>query len=169
MARSYGLEDVKPLLARYLELLEEAFGDRLVSVAVFGSVARGEAEPDSDVDLLVVVEGLPEDLGPRFEAISEVRWKLRLSREYREARERGIPRHTSEILLTPEEVARHPPVLLDMTEDAVILRDRGGFLARELETLKRRLEELGARRVVGEKGRYWVLKPDAEFGEVIEL
>jgi len=43
LAPGYGLEDVRPLLARYLEILEEEFGSRPVSVAVFGSVARGEA------------------------------------------------------------------------------------------------------------------------------
>ncbi|MCD6357512.1 MAG: nucleotidyltransferase domain-containing protein, partial [Thermoproteales archaeon] len=133
LAPGYGLEDVRPLLARYLEILEEEFGSRLVSVAVFGSVARGEAREGSDVDLLIVVEGLPEDVGSRLEEISRARWRLRLSSEYEDAKRRGAPRRTSEILLTPEEVKRHPPILLDMTEDAVILYDRGGFLARELE------------------------------------
>lgn len=38
-----------------------------------------------------------------------------------------------------------------------------------LEDLKRRLEELGAKRVwVGDKW-YWVLKPDIKFGEVVEI
>ncbi|MFZ5470384.1 MAG: nucleotidyltransferase family protein, partial [Myxococcota bacterium] len=36
-----------------------AYGDRLVSLAVFGSVARGTARPDSDVDLLIVADSLP--------------------------------------------------------------------------------------------------------------
>jgi len=39
-----------------------------------------------------------------------------------------------------------------------------------LERLRRRLRELGARRVVVPgKGWYWILKPDAEFGEVIRI
>ena len=33
-------------------------GDNLVSVILFGSRARGEAQPDSDVDLLLVVQDL---------------------------------------------------------------------------------------------------------------
>lgn len=36
------------------------YGSRLVSVAVFGSVGRGTPGPDSDIDLLVVVEQLPQ-------------------------------------------------------------------------------------------------------------
>ena len=38
--------------------LEEGFPGRLERVVVFGSVARGEATEDSDVDVLVVVDHL---------------------------------------------------------------------------------------------------------------
>ncbi len=44
---------------RYAELLRRTLGDNLVSVVLFGSVARGEARPDSDIDLLIVAEELP--------------------------------------------------------------------------------------------------------------
>lgn len=37
-------------------LLREAFGDRLLELRLFGSVARGEAREDSDVDVLVVLD-----------------------------------------------------------------------------------------------------------------
>jgi hypothetical protein len=37
--------------------LRELYGSRLVTVLVFGSRARGDADPDSDLDLLVVLEG----------------------------------------------------------------------------------------------------------------
>jgi predicted nucleotidyltransferase len=36
-----------------------AYGERLISLAVFGSWARGTATPASDLDLLVVAEPLP--------------------------------------------------------------------------------------------------------------
>lgn len=41
----------------------------------------------------------------------------------------------SDILLMPEEVQRHPSVLLDLTVDGMPLIDEGSFLARELEKL----------------------------------
>jgi predicted nucleotidyltransferase len=48
-------------LDRYLDLLVERLGERLLEVAVFGSVARGESWPAgmpirSDLDLLVLTE-----------------------------------------------------------------------------------------------------------------
>lgn len=37
--------------------LESVYGDRLAALLLFGSYARGDAEPGSDVDLLVVLRG----------------------------------------------------------------------------------------------------------------
>lgn len=66
-----------------------------------------------------------------------------VTNEYTELLRSGFPRHTSEVLPTPEEVKRHPLILLDLTEDAVIIYDRGGFLASGLESLRRKLKEVG--------------------------
>jgi hypothetical protein len=73
------------------------------------------------------------------------------------------------VLKTPAEVEARSPLLLDMTEDARILFDRGGFLAGELAALRARLDELGARRVWRGSAWYWDLKPDFRPGDVIEL
>jgi predicted nucleotidyltransferase len=43
------------LLTRAKSLLRGAFGERLRGVLLYGSEARGEAEPDSDIDLLVLL------------------------------------------------------------------------------------------------------------------
>ena len=49
--------------------LKDAFGDRLKLVGIQGSRARGEARPDSDIDAVVVIDGLsPKDL-KRYESI----------------------------------------------------------------------------------------------------
>lgn len=39
------------------ERLRSIYGDRLVRVILYGSRARGDARPDSDVDVLVVLRG----------------------------------------------------------------------------------------------------------------
>ncbi|MEA3367515.1 MAG: nucleotidyltransferase domain-containing protein [Planctomycetota bacterium] len=48
--------DRDELLARVKVALREAFGDRLRGVILYGSEARGEAETDSDIDLLVLLQ-----------------------------------------------------------------------------------------------------------------
>lgn len=47
-------------LTAYAERLRPIFGERLLELRLFGSFARGEAHEDSDVDVLVVVEGLTD-------------------------------------------------------------------------------------------------------------
>jgi predicted nucleotidyltransferase len=37
--------------------LSRLLGDRLVQVLLYGSQARGDARPDSDIDVLVVMQG----------------------------------------------------------------------------------------------------------------
>lgn len=51
---------VRLALSEYAKRLRVLFGDRLLDVRLFGSFARGEANEDSDVDVLVLVEGLTD-------------------------------------------------------------------------------------------------------------
>ncbi len=52
--------ELESLLWTYRRLLERRFGARLQSLRLFGSRARGDAEPDADVDVSVVVAGLTD-------------------------------------------------------------------------------------------------------------
>lgn len=45
------------LLNQIKDRLRDAHGERLQGVILYGSEARGEAEPDSDIDLLVLLKG----------------------------------------------------------------------------------------------------------------
>jgi predicted nucleotidyltransferase len=49
------------LLRRVKSLLQDAIGPRLRGVVLYGSEARGTADPDSDIDLLVLLEGPVDD------------------------------------------------------------------------------------------------------------
>ncbi len=46
-----------PLIKRCAEIIREVYGGRLAGIVLYGSVARGEDGPESDIDLLVVIEG----------------------------------------------------------------------------------------------------------------
>lgn len=47
---------VELILRELRERLEAIYGSRLVRMVRFGSHARGDAEPDSDIDVLVVLK-----------------------------------------------------------------------------------------------------------------
>jgi predicted nucleotidyltransferase len=47
-----------PILAELRRRLEALYGPRLVKMILYGSQARGDAAPGSDIDILVVLRGL---------------------------------------------------------------------------------------------------------------
>jgi predicted nucleotidyltransferase len=138
-------------------------GDRLISLVLFGSVARGQARPTSDIDLLVVAEGFPRSLADRRRPL--------LASWERARAARGLPAvEWNLVTKSPEEARVRGPLYLDIVEDGILLLDRGGFFAEVLQGMRDRMRALGSRRVHLEDGSwYWDLKPGFRFGEVVEL
>ncbi|BDB98166.1 nucleotidyltransferase domain-containing protein [Saccharolobus caldissimus] len=66
----------KSLLEKIVRLLEEKFGENLISVAVYGSVTRGDNRKDSDIDLLIIVKNLPKTFTERVILFDEVERRL---------------------------------------------------------------------------------------------
>lgn len=145
----------------------ECYGSRLSALAVFGSVGRGTPRPDSDLDLLVVADGLPDGRLCRVEQFAAVE-KL-VEPVISVAWSEGVHTRLSPVFKTPEELRRGSPLFLDLIDDAIVLVDRDGALRDQLERLRGRLRELGARRVWLGDAWYWDLKPDYHVGEVFEL
>lgn len=143
------------------------YGDRLVSVVVFGSVGRGAPRPDSDIDLLLVVDPLPAGRMKRVEEFAAI--EKRLAERLQALKASGIDTVISPVFKTRDEVAMGSPLFLDMIDEARILFDRQDFFRQYLQSLKNKLENLGARKVQYRGAWYWDLKPNYKKGDVIEL
>ncbi len=52
--------DVKEVRSRVRAAISEIYGDRVERVILFGSRARGEARPDSDYDIAVVLRDMSD-------------------------------------------------------------------------------------------------------------
>ena len=159
-ARSTLPDGMRPELAAYVAALERRFGADLVSVVAFGSRVRGDAKPESDLDVLIVVRGLPRRRWDRYEGLRNVAREV--SEEFADM--------VMPILLTPEEASQVKPYYLGMLSGHAIVRDEDGFFAGVLDRLRRRLAELGSRRYVDDRGyEYWDLKPDWKPGDIVTL
>src|SRR3989304_4396940 len=89
------------LLAHLLAACRQHYGARLVSIAVFGSVGRGTPRPDSDVDVLIVSDDLPNG---RLRRAAEFRAvEAALAPHLAEARLAGLTPEWSPVFKTPAE------------------------------------------------------------------
>jgi len=87
-------------LLNELELkLKEVFGDNLVSLVLYGSVARGDFRKDSDIDLLIILENLPKEKLLRQKLFIDVEKEISFDELY----VKGYNTILSPILKTSEE------------------------------------------------------------------
>ncbi len=71
---------LKAIVREYREELERLFGDQLVRVTLYGSFARGEGRPDSDIDILCVLR-TPFDYYEAIRKSSELTARLSLAHD----------------------------------------------------------------------------------------
>jgi predicted nucleotidyltransferase len=143
--------DLMDLAKRYAAEAIERLGDQIVSIALYGSVARGEAGPGSDIDLFVVLTNAPPGMLNRRRLLDPVRESLtfELERMWNE----GVYVDFVEVIRTRSEAEKFHPLYLDMSQEAVLLYDRDRFLERVLAEVGEELERTGAKRKF--MGNFW--------------
>lgn len=162
-----GLED---LLESLKDFVFNYYGEKTSAIVIFGSVARGDYSSLSDIDLLAMLREVEGSQGRRLDEFFEVSKRFEGSKIYQEAREKRLPHHVQPVILSIDELREHPPLLLDLTTDALVLFDKDRIFQEEIEQVKRRLKELGARKVLLGRNRwYWILKPDLKRGETVTI
>jgi len=131
------------LMTEVVAALHTGLGERLVSIVLFGSRARGDAHVDSDWDLLVIARELPQKAFARHLSLKNllpVTW-------------RGV---ISILGKTPEEfAARLPSLYLDIALDGLILYDTTGYAAQRLSQVRQLIEKQGLYRESHHNDMQW--------------
>ena len=138
--------------------MRDFYGERLVSAVIFGSIGRNTPNYDSDVDILIIAENLPCGRMERIREFGHIESKM--EPEFDSLKKSGINSYLSPVIKSVEEASAGSPLFLDMTEDSIILYDRDMFFKNLMDALKKRLGELGAKRVFRANAFFWDLKPD---------
>ncbi len=112
------------------------YGNNLTSAVVFGSVARDTFSPQSDIDLLIILNGLL-DRYEVYERLFDMFDKEFIS--IREARQRGFFFEINPIVLTKSNITERIPYLFN--RDFIILFDREGFFKGLAEGIDRFVRE----------------------------
>ncbi len=150
------------ILNKFKQEIFAKFKDDLISLVLFGSVARGTARKDSDIDILIILKDAPDSYYERLKSVVDIELRLRDI-------EQMMPVFSS-IILSLDEAKQNRHIFLDMIDGSIILYDTNNFFKNRLSELKNRLVQLGSKKVtLDDDTWYWNLKPDIVAGEVIEL
>lgn len=110
---------VEEILDVLKHVITKYYADRLISAALFGSYARGTATPDSDIDILIIAEPLPNGRMRRIQEFETVE----LDAEHTMSK---MPQ-LSPVIKTKMEINMGSPLLWDMVDYHRILYDNGDF------------------------------------------
>ena len=64
--------DLRKMLLELEEKLQRLYGNKLKAVILYGSVARGTATEESDIDIMVLVDGTAQELRTFEDQLSDV-------------------------------------------------------------------------------------------------
>ncbi len=154
------LDTWKAFLERLLQELRDRavahYGDNLVSLVVFGSVARGTATPESDIDLLIVLREKPPG---SYHAHMDYLWNIeRVLESLREAKKHGLTFWISPVILQQDQLR------VDMSwlwgGRFRVLYDTGFF--QDFEKRLREFERRHVRFVPEPIPHYVVIRPSGE-------
>ncbi|MBI2059677.1 MAG: nucleotidyltransferase domain-containing protein [Nitrospirae bacterium] len=159
---------LEELARAFAEALVRDWKDRLLSVVLYGSVARGEAEKHSDIDVLVTGDPIPTPYDQRLHLIRSAEASVEPLKSRLVGQ--GYFAELAVLIKRKEDIDWHTPILLDITEDGRILYDRGDYMKMTLDVIRSRLKALGSKRIHLPDGTwFWDLKPDYKPGDIIEI
>ena len=74
-------QTIQTLLNQYLSEVKKIYGAHLKRVILYGSYARGDYTADSDIDIMLLVDLLPEDMDAYSDALSELGYEYNVEND----------------------------------------------------------------------------------------
>jgi len=159
----------RAVLKRFCEDLLNHYGDNLIGLLLFGSVAIGKWGKDSDIDLLVVLRTFKRNRRETMRELLEIRGDLKRTQEYQDSVAKGYYPIIEIYPLELEESKRFRRMYLDALTEGIVIFERESFLTNLIREFEERLRKIGARRIeMPGVGHYWVLG-NLKAGEVLDL
>lgn len=63
---------LKELLKQYVKDIHNLYGNQLRTVILYGSYARGDFRPESDIDIMILVDSTEEEIRENSHALSDL-------------------------------------------------------------------------------------------------
>lgn len=139
----------KNAINEFVKSCKKKLGKKLVSIVLFGSVARGTARKGSDIDILVIAKNLPKDWRERDNTLDDIVMEILLKYSIR----------VFPIIVESTDIkasARWPnPLFYGMLLGYNVIYDEGSFFKSMMKIVKERIRI--KKPIYVEGGRKWEL------------
>ncbi|MEN6378632.1 MAG: nucleotidyltransferase domain-containing protein [Methanofastidiosum sp.] len=142
-------------LNQLFDKIIEYYGNRLISLVIYGSYARQENKLDSDIDLFIVIKTDKKRRDRLREFITEIESPLLKSSLI--LYDENIASEISTVILNEKEALCFNPLYLDMVSKRIILFDRDNFMAQLLLKYNDLMKECKTRKEKCGSFEYFVL------------
>lgn len=154
------------LILTIFTCLKEEFNQDLLSLGVYGSIARNTADNQSDLDLFLLFRELPDNISERLRMLRKIEEKKLIQDELRYLNKKSYYPQIS-CYACKESELKLSFFTIDIAFDIKILYDTN-VLADFLQIINKKIKERGIRRKYLDKERYY-LDLNIKFGEVFEF
>jgi len=153
----------------YLQYLKGKFEENLLSMVLFGSVARGNWTERSDIDILLIFSDNFQAGKDLDEIMIESTMEYERKNEIRKQQDRKLNIHIENLSLRFKELKRFKTLYYDIAMDGIILYDVNKTATKFLENQNEKMKNKKLRRIYVNKEEYYWKRENVQFGEVFEL
>ena len=73
--------ELNSILQKLIQIYRSVYGENLAQVILYGSYARGDYTPDSDIDIMILVDLSVEEMDAYSDALSELGFKYNVQHD----------------------------------------------------------------------------------------
>lgn len=156
-------------LYNFLIKLKEIFKEDLLSVILFGSVARGKWTKESDIDVLIIFSNKISENMQLDEKLTEVILNFYDKNNLKDEQGNYLYTPIQEISLFHKDLDKFRTLFYDIAMDGLLIFDRNQIGLKFINKTKLRIKKKGLKRIFYSDEDFYWKRNDIKFGEIIEL
>ncbi len=175
MEESYENFDSIPFVFRdylynFINTVKENFQEKLLSVVLFGSIARGKWTKDSDIDLFLVFSNeSSQNMQLLVHKLAKIKVEFYKAYTIKSKWGKKLYNPIQMLPFLMRDLKESKTIFYDVAMDGLILLDKKKVGSNFLEAIKLKMKNLGLTRIFDINGNFYWQHKKIKFGEIIEI